>query len=93
MKLSDILWIFWLAILMYGVFALVLPSQRDLNEKQATLEQLQKEKAAMEKEMSDLIKETSELENNNPHRMTRVARETFTLCLPGEKIYKFPDKK
>ena len=47
MRFSDILMIFWLAVLAYGAFAFILPTQREINEKQARLESLNKEKNNM----------------------------------------------
>lgn len=91
MKISDILMIFWLAVLSYFMFALILPAQREINEKQAHLEAIRKEKTSMEQELGKLSKETAELENGNPYRMVHVARETFNFCYPGEKIYQFPE--
>ena len=91
MKISDILMIFWLAVLSYFMFALILPAQREINEKQAHLEAIRKEKASMEQELGKLSKETAELERGNPYRMVHVARETFNFCYPGEKIYQFPE--
>ena len=92
MRFSDILMIFWLAVLAYGAFAFILPTQREINEKQAKLESLKKEKNNMEAELGKLRKETTELERGNPYRMIHVARETFKFCYPGEKIYQFPEK-
>ena len=92
MKISDILMIFWLAFLSYFMFALILPTQREINEKQARLEAMRKEMLAMEQELGKLSKETSELQRGNPYRMVHVARETFNFCYPGEKIYQFPEK-
>jgi len=92
MKISDILMIFWMAVLSYIMFALILPTQREINEKQARLEAMQKEKLAMERELGRLSKESAELESGNPYRMVHVARETFNFCYPGEKIYVFPEK-
>ena len=92
MKISDILMIFWLAVLMYFLSALILPTQREISEKQARLEAMRKEMAAMEQELGKLSKETVELQNGNPYRMVHVARETFNFCYPGEKIYQFPEK-
>ena len=83
--------IFWLAVLSYFMFALILPAQREINEKQAHLEAIRKEKTSMEQELGKLSKETAELENGNPYRMVHVARETFNFCYPGEKIYQFPE--
>ena len=91
MKISDILMIFWLAVLSYFMFALILPAQREINEKQAHLEAIRREKTSMEQELGKLSKETAELENGNPYRMVHVARETFNFCYPGEKIYQFPE--
>ena len=92
MKISDILMIFWLAILSYFMFALILPTQREINEKQARLEAMNKEMLAMEQQLGKLSKETSELQNGNPYRMVHVARETFNFCYPAEKIYQIPEK-
>ncbi len=93
MKIGDIAIIFGLAACVYILFALLLPPQRELNEKLARLEQIKTEKDAMEREREKLDLEASELERETPHRMIHVARETFRYCYPNEKVYQFPDKK
>ncbi|MBQ7650771.1 MAG: septum formation initiator family protein [Victivallales bacterium] len=67
-----------------------MPVRKEMNMKKANLEQLKIENAALDKELRELRKEYTRLENKDPYSLLRVARETYDYCFPNEKIYQFP---
>ncbi len=69
---------------------LIMPVRKEMNVKKANLEKLKMEHAALDKELKELRKEYTRLENKDPYSLLKVARETYGYCYPGEKIYKFP---
>ena len=90
MCLRELFFIIALTIVAIAALWLIMPVQREMNEKKALLKDLQIQNAALEKEIAELKKENGELQNENPYTLQRAARETYDLCYPGEKIYRFP---
>ena len=90
MCLREFIFIILMACMMFLALWIIMPVRKEMNTKKATLEQLKIENAALDKELNELRKEYTRLENKDPYSLLRVARETYDYCYPGEKIYQFP---
>ena len=93
MCIRELIFIIAMTLIAIAALWLIMPVQREMNEKKALLKELQLQNAALEKEIAELRKENSELQSENPYTLVRAARETYNLCYPGEKIYRFPKHK
>lgn len=90
MRLRDLFFIFIMAGILFIGLWIIMPVRKEMNIKKANLEQLKMENTALDKELNELRKEYTRLENKDPYSLLRVARETYDYCYPGEKIYQFP---
>lgn len=82
------------ALMVVGLISVwvLLPEYRRMNDKQQELKQLQEDLQIQKAELESLQEENRALENGNIQRIIGVARDTYGLCFPGEKIYHFPSK-
>ena len=76
--------------MMFIALWIIMPVRKEMNMKKANLERLRIENTALDKELNELRREYTRLENKDPYSLLRVARETYDYCYPGEKIYQFP---
>ena len=89
MKVRDyILAALLVVVLCVGVYVLV-PAYVQHRKHRSTIEQLQENLAAKERELAALRRELEALRTDY-RAIERVAREKFRWSLEGEKIYHFP---
>ena len=90
MCIRELVFILIMTGVMIVALWIIMPVRKEMNMKKANLEQLKIENAALDKELRELRKEYTRLENKDPYSLLRVARETYDYCFPNEKIYQFP---
>jgi len=88
----TILFVILLLLIVVAAFIL-LPPRRELTSQERLLRDKQEENRELTRELDTIRKENVELENNDPNRLSKTARDTYRYCYPGEKIYNFPENK
>ena len=93
MKTQHIILFICILLIVIVAASLILPRQRELNKNERLLVEKQAEAKRLGRELDGLQKENTELENNDPNRFIKTARDTYGYCNPGETVYHFPEEK
>ena len=79
-----------LALLLITAF-FVYPNKKRLAEKEKELQQVQEENKQLNRQLNEIKRENKELEENDPNRLTKAARDTYKYVRPEDKVFHFPE--